>query len=148
MNGARSHLPVVSNFRNQVAIVDTPMRKIELLETHEGRLLVRATEYTAQQAYVIPIWLEHPEAIALAETIYELEPPVEAAALKDQKDIVMITGGVKRTGDYLECAVCGDIFKVHHPKRWVRDLDRAVEHCKKYHPKTDVAKGTLSLQQK
>jgi hypothetical protein len=137
----RSYSAVPSPFKNAVAVVDTPMRKIELLETFEGMLVARATEYRGNQAFVIPIHLAHPEAIALADAIYDTENPIEipAGPISNHKDIIMHAEQIVRDGDWLECGRCGDLFKVKHAKRWGSDLERAIDHMKRYHPKAKAA---------
>jgi hypothetical protein len=68
-NLQRRTFPTPGPYKNCTAVVDTPMRKIELLETFEGDLVVRALEVRTSQAFVIPIHLNHPEAITLADAI-------------------------------------------------------------------------------
>lgn len=129
-------------YKHCTAVVDTPMRKIELLETFEGELLIRAIELRATQAFVIPIHMNHPEAVKLADVIYDTEYDYETemtcvgdGPISNNKDIVMCTGPITRESDYLECAHCGDLFKVRHKRRWLRDVDRVIEHIKRDHPK-------------
>lgn len=138
-NVQRRTFTMPSPYKNCTAVVDTPMRKIELLETFEGDLLVRAIELRATQAFVIPIHMNHPEAICLADAIYDTESPVTVSdgPIANHKDILMHSGEmlVRDGRDWLECARCGDLFKVKSPKRWGSDLERAIDHIKRYHPK-------------
>lgn len=65
---------VISAYR-ATSVVDTPMRKIEVLEAADGRVILRATEYTPGNtaAHVHLIYLEHHEAQGLARVVMNLE---------------------------------------------------------------------------
>ena len=63
---------IISAYR-ATSVVDTPMRKVEVLEAHDGRVIIRATEFENSRAHVFPIHLEHHEALALADTLANLE---------------------------------------------------------------------------
>jgi hypothetical protein len=64
---------IISAYR-ATSVVDTPMRKVEVLEAQDGRVLIRATEYRATRtADVWAIYLEHEEAQTLARVIINLE---------------------------------------------------------------------------
>jgi hypothetical protein len=63
---------IISAYR-ATSVVDTPMRKVEVLEAQDGRVILRATEYRAGHADVMQIHLENYEAQALAAVIQNLE---------------------------------------------------------------------------
>jgi hypothetical protein len=69
---------IVSAFR-ATSIVDTPMRKVEVLESENGQVILRETDFSfgrgiaVQNASVHLIHLEHEEAQTLARVIVNLE---------------------------------------------------------------------------
>lgn len=72
---------VISAYR-ATSIVDTPMRKLEVLEEQDGTVWLRETSFdNFRNAHVNLIHLEHHESQALAKVLITLEPeedhPVE-----------------------------------------------------------------------
>jgi hypothetical protein len=65
---------IISGYR-ATAVIDTPMRKVEVLETQDGSVIVRDTEYmpNRSQADVGLLHLRYHEAQALATVLRELE---------------------------------------------------------------------------
>jgi hypothetical protein len=55
-------------------VVDTPMRKVEVLEGIDGSVVVRATEFRGGRADVFAIHLQNHEAQTLSEVLQNLEP--------------------------------------------------------------------------
>ena len=59
------------------SVVDTPMRKVEVLVDNSGRVVLRATEFENWKAHVYLIHMEHHEAESLARAILSLDGDVE-----------------------------------------------------------------------
>lgn len=55
------------------SVVDTPMRKVEVLEQADGRVVIRAIEFDRAQVQVSMVHLANHEAQALAKVIVNLE---------------------------------------------------------------------------
>jgi hypothetical protein len=72
-NGARRVTTEIISAYRATSVVDTPMRKVEVLEAQDGRVILRATEYRVGHADVMQIHLENYEAHALAGVIENLE---------------------------------------------------------------------------
>jgi hypothetical protein len=62
---------IISAFR-ATSVLDTPMRKLEVLETQDGRVIIRDTQFFVQRADVTHIYLEVHEARALVDVISHL----------------------------------------------------------------------------
>ena len=72
---------VISAYR-ATSIVDTPMRKMEVLEEQNGIVWLRETSYdTFRQAHVSLIHLEHHESQALARALLLLEDQPQPAEM-------------------------------------------------------------------
>jgi len=67
-----SSVEVISAYR-ATSIIDTPMRKVELLEAADGMIILRATSYQGQRADVSLIWLERPAALALGRVLVTMD---------------------------------------------------------------------------
>lgn len=74
MTTRHSSATVISAYR-ATSVVDTPMRKVEVLESADGRVIFRATEFSPgnSRADVHLIYLEHHEAVTLARVVMNLE---------------------------------------------------------------------------
>jgi len=59
------------------AVIDTPMRKLEVLQSHSGQVILRNTEYVGARADVEHIFLAYAHAQSLASVLRDLEPPAE-----------------------------------------------------------------------
>ena len=72
---------VISAYR-ATSVVDTPMRKVEVLEAQDGRVILRETDYrTSLHADVRAIYLERQEAQRLARIITALDDESEVGAV-------------------------------------------------------------------
>lgn len=74
MTNRHTSAQVISAYR-ATSVVDTPMRKVEVLEAADGRVIFRATEFSPgnTRADVHLIYLEHHEAQTLARVVMNLE---------------------------------------------------------------------------
>lgn len=70
---------ILSAYR-ATSVVDTPMRKVEVLESADGRVILRATEFERASAHVFQIHLEHHESQTLAKVLMTLEDQSEDVA--------------------------------------------------------------------
>jgi hypothetical protein len=68
---------IISGYR-ATSVVDTPMRKVEVLEDQNGHVVLRATEFSRDRAEVDMIHLEQHEAQALARALVRLEDQPDA----------------------------------------------------------------------
>jgi hypothetical protein len=78
--GRKTTQEIISGYR-ATAVLDTPMRKLEVLESQNGEIIVRDTEYMPNRttADVGLLHLEYHEAHFLARVLLDLEPPAEPA---------------------------------------------------------------------
>jgi len=63
---------VISAYR-ATSVIDTPMRKLEVLEAQSGYLILRATEYRGGKVEATMIHVSHEEAHTLAKVLLGLE---------------------------------------------------------------------------
>jgi hypothetical protein len=68
---------IISAFR-ATSVVDTPMRKVEVLEGVDGSVIVRAIEFRAARADVFAIHLQNHEAQTLSEVLRKLGDSAES----------------------------------------------------------------------
>lgn len=69
----RHHSAVVISAYRATSIVDTPMRKLEVLEEQDGTVWLRETSFEHRSAHVNMLHLEHHEAQTLAKALITLE---------------------------------------------------------------------------
>jgi hypothetical protein len=122
-------MAIINSSCTATPIVDTPLRRIDLLHgisPDEGLLTLRSTNYLGSRVEVVSIHLQPHEAIRLAALIAKLDINVNV-------DLVM----VQRDGKYgAECTVCNEFFTDDKGRKGNNGISKAIEHCKKAHGST------------
>jgi len=75
---------IISGYRS-TRVIDTPMRLLDVLESNEGEVILRSTEYTGDRVAVTRMHLSYAEAQSLCSILRDLEPAEEFGAPKNGK---------------------------------------------------------------
>ena len=90
-SGRQTGQQIIAAYR-ATRVIDTPMRLLDVLESQDGRIIVRDTSFYNMRADVTQIFLDPHEAIALAAVIEHLEDlPAEI-----KRDMPSVSGKVVR----------------------------------------------------
>lgn len=95
----RHHSAVVISAYRATSIVDTPMRKFEVLEEQDGTVWLRETSFEHRTAHVNMLHLEPHEAQTLARCLINLEEQTGTVEFSRRNPPVGTNGDVGRNGE-------------------------------------------------
>lgn len=75
---------IISEFRC-THVIDTPMRRLDLVQSNSGEMYLRNVEFDGNRVGVVNIHLGYHEAQALADVLRSLEPPADDDQPKNGK---------------------------------------------------------------
>lgn len=76
---SRSTVFQITSGCRSTSVVDTPMRKVEVLEELDGQIILRETVFADRHVGVSTVHLQHHEAAALARALLSLEDMPETS---------------------------------------------------------------------
>ena len=64
---------IISGFLRETYVIDTPMRKLSVLESHSGQVTLRDVAFIDHRSYLTQIFIEPEQAHTLASVLLSIE---------------------------------------------------------------------------